>query len=478
MPDIAHPAWWESRLTKRFNIVLALVAVLIVGRLVFEEDVAWIGWLAAGAAILGLSLIRWPYGALTVLISTSVMARFYVEMGGWKVRPEDVGVGVVTLMVAVALVFKKHEIRLTTLDYWLLAYIFMNYVSSAFGSPEPPATLRWALQHNLAVLPYFLIRLLVQDTRTLRTAFRIFLLVGVGEAIYGIFCYLSYYFFDTTTGVEIGQYLSNVAGPYGSMFEANLFGAYTGCCAVVFLALYLAGDRNRITNLVGFFIASVAMFVSLSRGALLAYVIALWWLYRKARRTGTKGRFKVAPFAVAVIVVILIAGTSVGNVIRERFGNLFQQGANEETAFVRLVVYSVALLDVVKHPILGTGTASFNLTFDWAEYVPNWSGEKTWIGNAPLRILHDTGILGLALFLGFLISIWLKIRRGLRSITPHVSILFALSGGALLYSISFLSTEGTDLAFFWVFMGLLVSAVFFGCGNESANHVAIDQRIV
>jgi O-antigen ligase len=469
MSAIVSRAWWEGSLSRRLHAVAGVAALVLVCRLVVEEDVSWLAWLLTGGALLAVSLIRWPYGALAVLIGTSAMPRFFVEAFGWKVRPEHVAVAVIGVAVAAWLLFQKSKIGLEKIDYWMLAYVVLNYVSSALGSPEPSATLRWALQDNLAVLPYFLIRLMVRDYQTLQKAFRIFLAIGAAEAIYGILCYASFSLFGTTTGVEIGQYLGDVAGPYGSMYEANLFGAYTGCCAVVFLALYLSEEQHRLVRLVCFFVASLAMLVSLSRGALLAFVIALWWLIRKARLFRNAPRNKVAPFVVVFVVILVITFTAVGGVLQNRFGALLQEGITEQTTITRVIVYWEALLDVLKHPILGTGTASFNLTFDWAGYVPDWSGDKTWIGNAPLRVLHDTGVLGLTAFLGFFLSVWLKIRRGLHSKNDKSALLLGLSAGAVLYSVSFQSTEGTNLAFCWVYVGLLVSAAIF-CERATEPH--------
>ena len=132
----------------------------------------------------------------------SVMPRFFVELFGWKARPEHFAVVIVSLAVCIWLLRSNRKIRLETPDYWVLAYVAMNYVSSAFGSSSPSETLRWALLNNLAVLPYFLIRLLVRDTETFRKAFRIFLAIGIAESAYGILCYVSHHAFGTTAGME------------------------------------------------------------------------------------------------------------------------------------------------------------------------------------------------------------------------------------------------------------------------------------
>jgi O-antigen ligase len=385
------------------------------------------------------------------------MPVFFVEVFGWNARPEHFAAAIVFVLVSVWLFIRRRKMRLETLDYCILTYVVINYVSSAFTSVSPSDTVRWALLHNLAVLPYFLIRVLVQDLTVLGKAFRILLWVGIIESAYGIVCYVSHHIFGTLAGMEIGQYLGEVAAPYGSMYEPNLFGAYTACCAVLFLAVYMLEGR-RFVHLLGFLVASLATSLSFSRAALLAFVLAISWvLWRALPLNERRMRKKGASFILGLGLLLIVAAATVGGVLQERFSNLFEQGLAEETTITRLIVMEEALQDIPKHPLFGSGTASFNLTFDWAKYVPEWGGSKTWIGNAPLRILHDTGIFGLTALVTFFVLIWWKTWRGLREPNNQVAILLALSAGTLVYCISFESSDGSNLAFSWVQLGLLAS---------------------
>ena len=140
-------------------------------------------WSAALAAALLLTVTRWPYGALLALIATSATSRFFVEIFGWKARPEHFAVAFVSVAVGLWFLSHKRGMRLEKLDYWVAAYVVVNYASSALGSPVPSATLRWSILNNLAILPYFLIRFLIQDMETLGRAFRILIGVGIAESV-------------------------------------------------------------------------------------------------------------------------------------------------------------------------------------------------------------------------------------------------------------------------------------------------------
>jgi O-antigen ligase len=468
MLENTQAALRQNSFLRWLNLIVGAAAVWVVIRLAMEEDLSWVGWVIASGAVMALAVTRWPYGAILVLAGASAMPRFFVQVFGWKARPEHFGVAIVSLACCVWLVRANRKIRLEGLDYWILAYLGLNYVASAFGSLSPHDTLRWALLNNLSVLPYFLIRVLVQDPETLRKACRILLAVGVLESAYGILCYLSNHVLGTATGMESAAYLGDVAAPYGSQYEPNLFGAYAGCCAVLALAVYLVGERRR-GYLICFLISSLGTVVSLSRAALVALLVASTWVLWQSRGAKKPARRRKISVALAVGLILVMGVAAIGGVLRQRFNDLFNKGLAEETTITRLIDIQEALQDIPQHPLIGNGTASFQLSFDWGKYVPDWAGNPTWLGNLTVRILHDTGLLGLVTILGFLVSLWSKVRRGLRKRTSQVYLLVGLSAGVLLYGISFQATDGTLLAFPWIHLGLLASAAILS--NDTAAHI-------
>src|ERR1700686_1054971 len=447
--------------------VLAGIALLC--RLALDENLSWVVFLLAGIAMVVLSVIRWPYGALAILIASSAMPRFFVELFGWKARPEHFAAAIVFMAATMWLITHKQRIRIDALGYCILAYIGVNYVSSAFTSSEPSSTLRWALLNNLAVLPYFLIRFLVRDLGTLRRAFRIFLVVAVVESSYGILCYASHQVFRTTAGMEAGLYFVDIAAPYGSLYEPNLFGAYAACSAVLFLSLYLGKASHRSAYMMGFIITLFAAVLSFSRAALIALVVAGVWAFWKSRQHKNSRSRKLIILVPAISLVLIVAATTFRGVLQERLVNLFTEGLAEDTAVTPYILIAEPLQGVPNTPLLGSGTARFQLSFDWAKYVPQWAGNATWVGNVTVRILHDAGLLGLTALMGFLTCLWWRIRTGLRG-NRELPMLIGLSGGALVYGISFQSTDGTTLAFPWVYLGLLAAAATILRGYSQESH--------
>ncbi|HSS99352.1 MAG TPA: O-antigen ligase family protein, partial [Terriglobales bacterium] len=415
MREITLHNSWNSRVWKRIDLIATLAAIILACQVAWVEDIAWMQAVAVGIIVVTVGMLAWPYGILVLLIGSSVMSVFMIEVVAWNARPEHFAVVYALIAVGVWLVAGKRKPALNRFDYCILLFVIANFFSSAFGSTDPASTLRWALQNCLAVLFYFLVRVLVQDTRTLNYAVRIFLTIALVESVYGILCYVSHQIFDTSFGMAIGQYLDTVAAPLGTLFEPNLFGAYTASASVMFFALYLFAG-HRALHLVCFLISGIASFLSFSRASLAALFVVGGYLFWKSVRH-TKGDIlrKLLAVGLVVVLILLLLSGPLGQVIRERFTNLFYEGLAEETALGRAIIFQEAIQEVPGHLLIGRGTASFNLTFDWNKYIPSWASEKTWIGNAPLRILHDTGLLGLASIFGFFVTVWLKIRPALRA---------------------------------------------------------------
>jgi hypothetical protein len=83
--------------------------------------------------------------------------------------------------------------------------------------------------------------------------------------------------------------------------------------------------------------------------------------------------------------------------------------------------------------------------------------EQPWLGNTEIRVLHDTGAVGLTIFAAFVSALVIKARRKLKA-GPFPELLALLLGSSV-YVITFQATEGTLLAFPWVHLGLIACAV-------------------
>src|SRR6266849_5436461 len=114
----------------------------------------------------------------TVMLVTAAMPRLFIEIGGLKARPEHMVAGLLVVALFFALKKRQDPVRWVVADYFLLAYIAMNFVSSWFTSVAPMQTTKWAMRQVLVILPYFLLRLLAGNASAFRRAFQVVLAVG------------------------------------------------------------------------------------------------------------------------------------------------------------------------------------------------------------------------------------------------------------------------------------------------------------
>src|SRR5262249_8258758 len=200
--------------------------------------------------------------------------------------------------------------------------------------------------------------------------------------------------------------------------------------------------------------------VSLSRAAMIASVIAAAVtavVLLKAKLLDWRG---VRNVAATMVVTTLILMPAIAPLYLERFSTLDASAIpRDPETTLRLVTMAVALEDIKEHPILGNGTSSFQLAVSARELgLESGSDEvNMFIGNFEVRLLHDTGIIGLAAFCAFLatlmVSCWKLLRRSL-----HAEVLALMLSG-LVYCLTFQASEGTLLEFSWVPLGLLACAV-------------------
>lgn len=402
-------------------------------------------------------------GAIVALIIASSTPRLFVEIGGLKARPEHFVCGI--LCISIFFLWKKRSqpVRWIWPDYLLMAYAAMNIFSSLFRSIAPAQTIKWALQQVLIILAYFFLRILIQDRKEWRRAVMVLLVVGAVAVTYGIICFYSNLLFGTEFGVTIAQY-GDLSAPYGLQYEANLLGSTSGALAVMMLVMYLYERRRRF--LAGFALALSGMVISLSRGALGATLIGLAVTALFAARKGLLTRETGMGIPKATLCALLVVLPAVVPQYTERFSTMdIGEPAVDPNTLTRIVQVSSAFEEVLKHPMLGGGTSSFQLSFDWQSLGEEWE-EQGWIGNTEMRVLHDTGLVGLIIFVAFLVSLFRRSKKVLKR--EPVPELVALLASALVYCISFQATEGTLLAFPWVHIGLIGCAISLFSGSETA----------
>jgi hypothetical protein len=393
-----------------------------------------------------------PSFAVTVLIAAVAMPRLFVQVSALKARPEHLACGLLLLALPFWLKQRTEPMHWFAPDYILAAYLGVHLFSSLVMSTAPSQTIKWAAQQIIVVAAYFLLRVLVADRAAFHRAFNIALITGAVEAAYAILCFYSNLLFGTEFGMEIGQY-GSIPGTYGTQFEANILGSFSGACCAMMLAMYLQEKKRRF--LVGFAVTFAAMAISLSRGALAGGLLAL--LVVVVRRRKSFDRHKTGRLALAMLGITIVVAPAVLGLWSERLSTVeIADISADDTTRDRLITVGLAYEGIVEHPLLGNGTSSFQLQFSSADFGSD-DDTPGWIANTEARVLYDTGVIGFGIFVAFFVSLGVGVKRLLKK-APHPE-LEALVMALAVYLVSFQFTEGTLLAFTWVHLGLIAAGL-------------------
>ena len=454
------PDRWEFvyQLEKITAIILAGLALY----LAVVEPLIWLPVVLGGVAVFVLLFVDWPYGAFLELCIAASMPRWFVKINKWHAKPEHFVAAAVGLILLSRLLRRKHEWKsFEKPEILVFAFLVLNFFTSTVVSPDRGSTLRWALLLTLAVSPYFLIGQLVRSRKQLDQFMIRWLWVGTLGALFGILCFFSFTAFHTELGVTVFDFLGYVPAVHGTMWEPNIFGSYCTIFAVMFLFYFLSGKRRNPWYLAGFLVTTVGAILSLARqGWLCLILVGGLILFYTLRRT--KVQLKYLLPIVASIMIALVVGFSVSGDLTDRITSMSLDKAEDDPTVARRAgLIILATQDIREHPILGLGTSSFQLLYI-ADSDTTYQGvDNAWLGSLFFGIMHDTGVIGMGLYLWLIFSLgrraWRILAAPVRASTNTA--VGALSAGVLVMLIAYQFTDASTLAFTWVQFGLLVAAL-------------------
>jgi len=457
----------DLRASVRFHWTDKLAAVAVAVLVVYlakTESLMWTPVLFGALVSSALLFVRWPSSPVLELLIASVIPRWFTKIGAWNAKPEHMVAAACCGALLVRICTRSHKWeRLERLDWLLTAFLAFNYVSSCLYSPNVGLTLRWALLQTVAASPYFLIRQLVRSKEQLDKVMTWYLWVGALEAVFGILCYIGFNYFGTLVGITIFDYVGFIPGVHASQWEPNIFGSYCTCVAVMFLYYYLSRvhkERNR-WYLAGLAVTTAGISFSLARQAWVCFIFVsgMLLLFHLGRKGMQKKRL--------VFIVVGLLGALIASILAmnsaesDRLETLAPgQVDRDPTVVRRATLVALAMDDIVQHPIVGLGSSSFQLMYLGEDDSAEGKAEA-WLGTLGFRILHDTGIIGAFLLAWFLISLGFRTWRVQRRHKSKDVALGALSAAAVVMLIAYQLTDASTLAFTWVHLGLLVTALRF-----------------
>jgi len=426
--------------------------------------------LAAGVGVTAALAVLPLMALFAVLVLATAGEGFSMQVAGMTFRPDML----VATVFAVRALTATPRVRSGAVEAALVAFMALQVVTSGLHSVDPAASIRSAAMLGFGVLAFFGVRAALATRDRLLTAVRIALVVALAAAAAGIALLAASYVIGSTFGVTRLETLSGFPAITGFAYEHDVFGSSCAAVAIVFLALWREANPllSRQAAAVSFWICAGATLLSLARGAWLGLAAGLLvsWLAGGRRAQPMTGLVLTS----AVVIALIGAGalafssqsvTDVGAGTASAVSTQAQQALNlrSSTGARRLVEWKTSLAEVRSSLWFGLGTNSYGQR----HFERTISGPKpAFVGNWFVRILYDSGIVGLFLFLAFAVPIvWpdARLRNAKGDLAP---IARALTFGCTVLAVSYLATDALLLVWPWVLLGLTRAARVLSAEQE------------
>ncbi|GAC1662298.1 MAG: hypothetical protein NVS9B4_15790 [Candidatus Acidiferrum sp.] len=303
-------------------------------------------------------------------------------------------IDIVLLAIAIGLLRRGEKILpKTPFDYVLLIYVIYSFGSLCWGSfylhrPLPvslsdPRLADWKSYMTMPLL-FYIVTAAVQDLRQIRVIILLMML-----AVFA----LDRNFWGTVSDRNFSTYSDDLRDEGGMGYAgANGLAAFEAQFATVLLAL-TGFETRRVWRIAYYGLAAfsiVCLLYSLSRGGYVAFLFGAVLI----------GILRVRKVLVLLAVFALCWTAVVPRAVVQRvFMTHDESGALEASAETRLELWNDAETVIASNPVLGTG---FN-TYAYMGRVGSYRDTH----NIYVKVLLETGVLGLLLFLSLLWKFWM-----------------------------------------------------------------------
>ncbi|HMA37565.1 MAG TPA: O-antigen ligase family protein [Chloroflexia bacterium] len=413
----------------------------------------------------------WRLVALGVLLAAVTVEHFTVSVGGFTVKPEHL---VVPGLLGLAAWRGDRAIARQALRplAWIGLFLAVTLLASAWNAPDRLVSLRHTAMIAVVAAAAGLVYWLVDTPARLQAAVRLLIGLSVFEA--GLtFAGLVAAGYAVPLGTQPGR--GGIPVPYGTLWEPNVLGSYLAAGGLLALATLLGARERRymVGGAGGLGLILAALGLSLARAAwvgfgagLIVLVLGNWCLRDRGAPLAI-GRTRNTAWAVLAGLgalaflgggaPVLFPATSHGLGTRVNLSAYDPQ--TDPSVQARVDTIRGALPGLVAHPLIGNGAGSY------AAGHADDKGGAGWLGNLELHLLYDSGVLGLgAVLAGLALALggaWRTLRRPWPGQPDARAALLGLLAAVVTLLVAYQATEGTWLAFTWVYIGLLVRAGHF-----------------
>ncbi|MCA1032224.1 O-antigen ligase family protein [Bacillus timonensis] len=287
------------------------------------------------------------------------------------------------------------------------------------------------------------------------------ILSGFFISILGIFQWIGFF-----VGINVGiSHYEAIGLPRPSSFahEPDWYGLFAAYTATWFVALFIRRNSRLFSRefiFIGVVVCSIAIFISMTRAAILAFGLSFIFLFFITRNIrAIKLTIISILMLIPVVIVLFVVDEEMVNKVYYRFNPLTSLETDSGAANSRLASIEVMLDYIPKHPIVGNGSGGMAMLSQMKEIREKYihGGElNAGKGNANifLGIMFDTGLIGLLIFLLIIGRIAWMLRKSYEK-SDYVSI--GLIGASMMLLIDFNFNNGFRMGFVWFHLALVTS---------------------
>lgn len=428
------------------------------------EQAVNLPWIAPAVITAGVFAVTWVQAqfALPLLIVASALDRYRFDVAGAGMRVEHFVFFGVALAWLLGTRPAPNRLGFSRADLLLVAYLGLALFASWLNAPLLRESLKFFALMAFGVAMYWLVRAIALGANAFARGVWALIAVGTAAALFGIVAW-AVYPLGVNLGVQIYA-LDNFTthSPFGTLFDSNTLGMYAMAATLLQVTLLVnAPDtaladapfgkwrfRGRGWLLAGTVVTLIAVALSLTRVAWIGLGCGLFLvvLFSPRRRWA----LAVGGAALALVVAALVANSALAGASGGIAELSFARVLTSRSILFRLDAYVRAWNDFLLNPLLGNGVNVF------AQNHTSPSGTRDWISNFLLMTLHDTGIVGLGLLLGWLGWLAYETWRALKIATGMLrAMLLALAIAYVALFVTYQATTVFWLGFNWVYLGML-----------------------
>lgn len=321
----------------------------------------------------------------------------------------------------------------------------------------PGSVLRQNWQPFVKALLFFYFTVLTVDTKK---RLRLFVFVFVGCQLFRVleplYLNITEGYLGSTTYIGGGEDAGRLSGAPSDVINPNGLG-FVIATVVVFVHYLLWQSPSKLNKLLYLAVLPAllyAMILTMSRGGFLALLVGAWLIFRQSNHKAV---------LVLVAIGIAISGwTVMSDMQRDRYLSLISSDSqHSETAEGRIRGMLSEFRLGLHRPVFGHGLGTT------PEVKANLGGKVKAAHNLYAELLMELGIVGLALFINFMVRVYRVVRSNVERLGQRQgdagSAYLQRLNGALgttfwVYAVYALNYYGLSQDYWYVFAGLCVAA--------------------